>query len=1102
MNSRGYCRASPNSRRVLLELRSRARDTPLQSALWFFIADFFLSESNPADTLNRDGDEEDVSRRWRVASVGGFLYGMMAADEPPGCGGEDDDGVTVGSPSCPAEVPEELHPVAKLERYAYSDIVINRQIVARNIVETLQSVADSQEDINSVVSVMGVLANDCEPSVRAELVEQLPYIASFCANEGGLLAGIVRSNIVPTIVQYLTDVTNQVRKRTQVSLLFILERALIDREQLEEQICRLVVHLTESDNVDDYRTEAVTLMTKMAPYMGKDMTVDLFLPPFVNLCQDSSFHVRKVCAANFGDFCTIVGQECTEDNLLSVFHYLCEDAVWGVRKACAEVFMPVSCVCSLVTRRTNLAPLFLNLLNDQSRWVRIAAFQALGPFISTFADPSRTGLYCSEDGVVSVRSERANACGSCAQVLTMKGSAQGDEGNTASVSGNFAVPSLEMREKVKEKLEGEADNKQKNASDADSGNIKPIYNDKAEKPCGDGCQPVPSSCLQPTAELSRPQGSQGEETLEAPKEVEANGISTALVEVPAGAREHAEEPMAKAGEEERSLLGPHVDDNDNELPPPQPPSSAPPTESECGPVSVHGDRQHLVVHVDSSAAGGLSAGVPTGDSDFNAFQFWRVPIPEVEVDIEFLGDKATAVHVRAKSHDQDNRSFSSDVTVQMSSSTEALAQSHDTEKSQHQSTFEKSGKESMLRIRTASSSSVTPPDQDCNVVMSSSFTEAAVVFSEGGEVATVKNIRVNEFSDPERGTTVATIPLLSTSSSTLNSMSDSWSAHDQDIVPIDLLERYQTMTDPELAQNLDSEICRHCAFSLPAVALTLGRHFWPCLRATYDALASDMQWKVRRIVASCLHELATILGARIAAQDLVPTFEGFVRDVDEVRVGVLQHLGPFLRSLFPADRRRSLPLLAEFHKTDNHRNWRFRLTLAEQLMNIVELYSPTDVHNHLVPIALELLGDKVSEVRQMTVKAVAVLVRHLSHSPNPNYCKQFLQELLTKVQDPKWSQRQLYCELCREMLSRCSMSPALFSEAVLPQLLQLHRDGIANVRMAVARCLTWALLPNAYFMSDDNPYKEQIEAALSNLREDVDRDVRYCSRLPNEIPPV
>lgn len=84
------------------------------------------------------------------------------------------------------------------------------------------------------------------------------------------------------------------------------------------------------------------------------------------------------------------------------FFYLCEDGVWGVRKACADVFMPVSCVCSPSVRKAELAPLFVNLLRDQSRWVRMAAYQALGPFISTFADPSITALLHNDNGEIVV----------------------------------------------------------------------------------------------------------------------------------------------------------------------------------------------------------------------------------------------------------------------------------------------------------------------------------------------------------------------------------------------------------------------------------------------------------------------------------------------------------------------------------------------------------------------------------------------------------------------------------------------------------------------------------------------------------------------------
>lgn len=64
--------------------------------------------------------------------------------------------------------------------------------------------------------------------------------------------------------------------------------------------------------------------------------------------------------------------------------------------------MSVSCICSATIRRKELSPIFINLLRDQSRWVRMAAFQALGPFISTFADPSVTALLHNHNGEIVV----------------------------------------------------------------------------------------------------------------------------------------------------------------------------------------------------------------------------------------------------------------------------------------------------------------------------------------------------------------------------------------------------------------------------------------------------------------------------------------------------------------------------------------------------------------------------------------------------------------------------------------------------------------------------------------------------------------------------
>ena len=65
---------------------------------------------------------------------------------------------------------------------------------------------------------------------------------------------------------------------------------------------------------------------------------------------------------------------------------------------------------------------------------------------------------------------------------------------------------------------------------------------------------------------------------------------------------------------------------------------------------------------------------------------------------------------------------------------------------------------------------------------------------------------------------------------------------------------------------------------------------------TYQILY--FQWKVRRTLAFSIHELAIIVGDEITNKDLVKVFDEFIKDLDEVRIGVLKHLGDFLRVRF------------------------------------------------------------------------------------------------------------------------------------------------------------------------------------------------------------
>ena len=52
---------------------------------------------------------------------------------------------------------------------------------------------------------------------------------------------------------------------------------------------------------------------------------------------------------------------------------------------------------------------------------------------------------------------------------------------------------------------------------------------------------------------------------------------------------------------------------------------------------------------------------------------------------------------------------------------------------------------------------------------------------------------------------------------------------------------------------------------------------------------------MRRTLAFSIHELAAILGRDVTVRDLVPVFTSLMRDLDEVRVGVLKYLYEFLK---------------------------------------------------------------------------------------------------------------------------------------------------------------------------------------------------------------
>ncbi|KAJ8260306.1 hypothetical protein GJAV_G00179450 [Gymnothorax javanicus] len=890
---------------------------------------------------------------------------------------------------------DNLTPLGRLEKYAFSENVFNRQIVARGLLDVLREFSDSEDDFIAVMETVARMSEDGEPTVRAELMEQVPNIAMFLHESRPNFPAAFSRYLVPIVVRYLTDPNNQVRKTSQAALLVLLEQGLICKSDMETKVCPVLLDLTEPSSDDDYKIEAVAIMCKLVTVLSRDTVERLLLRRFCELCGDARlFQVRKVCAANFGEFCSIVGQEATEKLLMAKFFDLCSDSLWGIRKACAECFMVVSNSTSPEVRRSKLSPLFIGLISDQSRWVRQAAFQSLGRFISTFANSSSTSLHFGE-----------------------------------------------------------------------------------ESPPGEVAKLPPEKCEPPDCGISTG-GCQEEIPAHVPLE---GGRSSTPVP--------GYSPRLEAS----------VD--------PAPPCTMELTEG-AEQENQHERQQAACTSLDQ----GPQKEVQGSEEDaYNSFHFWRPQLPDISEDLELLqssgeeGEEEEEEERKVTGLDSQGPATSSQIQKVLDclqphiDDPDVQAQVQVLSAALKAAQLESQSEEGVEpEEATADSLSTDPPLPQTPVLDNpphplSDAPPPSDLESSGSPPSTPSSPAPSEDTEHSREDSPELIKLLEDGKDFGSGpLYEEERSKVQNVIPQQLLDQYLSMTDPARAQTVDTEITKHCAFSLPGVALTLGRQNWHCLKDTYETLATDVQWKVRRTLAFSIHELAVILGDQLTAADLVPIFNGFLKDLDEVRIGVLKHLYDFLKLLHAEKRREYLYQLQEFMVTDNSRNWRFRYELAEQLILIIELYSHYDVYDYLRQIALTLCSDKVSEVRWISYRLVVEILRKMYSSGAQDLGLNFINELIVRFcHSPKWVGRQAFAFICQAVVEEECMPVEDFSQHLLPSLLSLSSDPVANVRVLVAKALRQSVLEKEYFRDPNSAYSDELEETLVALQADKDRDVRF-----------
>ena len=250
-----------------------------------------------------------------------------------------------------------------------------------------------------------------------------------------------------------------------------------------------------------------------------------------------------------------------------------------------------------------------------------------------------------------------------------------------------------------------------------------------------------------------------------------------------------------------------------------------------------------------------------------------------------------------------------------------------------------------------------------------------------------------------------------------------------------------------------------CAFNYPALALTLGKERWSELRELYLELSTSLVVKVRCTLAASLGELAKILGAKNAHNDLMQVFKSSITaEEGEVRLKVVEALQLFVAELGDDDRWEVVEVLFSTWNDDRLRGWREREGVVK-LLGVFSGYQydvPDQSYwrgRRLRDILLKGLEDGVASVREAAMSVVPSLFFGW-RSRQQRLWGEFVQDLARMASDGKYSRRTTFVATQQELLLRGPGAESLLEDRVLQMALEkLASDHIPGVRIGVARLI-------------------------------------------------
>jgi serine/threonine-protein phosphatase 2A regulatory subunit A len=241
---------------------------------------------------------------------------------------------------------------------------------------------------------------------------------------------------------------------------------------------------------------------------------------------------------------------------------------------------------------------------------------------------------------------------------------------------------------------------------------------------------------------------------------------------------------------------------------------------------------------------------------------------------------------------------------------------------------------------------------------------------------------------------------------------------------------------------------------------------------------------VRAAVASSLLQLCPVVGKKHTNDIILSIFLVLLRDeFSEVRVNLFKNLDDITKVIDIESLSQSLiPALTELAVD---KNWRTRSNAVEFLPIFARKMGEDFFNEKFSKILIDWLMDKVFGVREAAVRCVKALTELLG----PIWAERHLfPRILQMKENTNYLHRMtpLFCvQACSHILGH-----EYLCKQLMPTLQGLAKDGVANVRMNVARTIKSCM---GHFK--DKTYEDLARKTLQQLADDSDPDVKYTAKI-------